>query len=282
MENILIERIKKYHAETSQDYINVIREMVQEITLFALSKTNFFSKAAFLGGTALRIFYDLDRASEDLDFSLLNKDENFSLDYYLPYIEKELSSFGLIVTATSKKTIGAVQSAFVKGDTVTNLINIGFDEKLSNELKHVPDIRVKLEVDTNPPEGATYEYKYGLFPMPYRVLVYDESSLFAGKLHALICRNWVKGRDYYDYLFYLDRGTKPNINLLSNSLKQTSFISKENEYSSNTLKNDLLNKIKTVNFEEAKKDCRAFIKDEKKLDLWSNDFFEKITIDYLK
>ncbi len=281
MENILLNRINQYKATTNKEYINAIREVIQELTLFSLSKTDFFTKVAFLGGTALRIFYDLDRASEDLDFSLIKKDKNFSLDDYLPAIEKNMNAFGLAVSVQSKKSIGAVQSAFVKGDTITNLINIGLNEELSKRLGHISSIKVKIEIDTNPPSGATFEYKYGLFPSPYRVLIYDESSLLAGKLHALLCRNWTKGRDYYDYVFYLNRGTKPNMDLLKNSLIQTGFLKSDCDYNIDNLKADLINRLDSVDFEEAKKDCSSFIKNENKLSLWNKDFFVSITSNYL-
>ena len=277
MNNLLYQRINQFEPKTNNDYINAVREVIQEITLFSLSKTDFFTKAAFLGGTALRIFYGLDRASEDLDFSLIEKDDSFSIDKYLTAIKDELLSFGLSVDVTSKKDFGAIQSAFVKGDTTTNLISIGFPDDLRQQLGHIPFIRVKLEIDTNPPEGATYEYKYGLFPFPYRVLVFDQKSLFSGKIHAILCRDWIKGRDYYDYVFYISRNISPNLDLLINSLIQTGFLKEENNYSIEQLKKDLFNRFKTVNYDEAVLDCTRFIKNQDALSLWNSDFFISIT-----
>ena len=282
MENIIQKRIEEYGSSNEVDYVNSIREVIQELTLFALSKTDFFSKAAFLGGTALRIFYGLDRASEYLDFSLIKNDDSFSLDNYIDLISKTLASFGLDVEVINKKSIGAVQSAFVKGDTITNLINIGLDGSLSKRIGHISSIKVKIEVDTNPPEGAEYEYKTGLFPFPYRVLTYDKGSLFAGKLHALLCRNWIKGRDYYDYVFYLSHNVTPNMTLLRNSLIQTNFLNNGTPYDINCLKKDLCSRFSQVDYEAAKSDCRAFIKDIDELSLWNSEFFIDITNQYLK
>ena len=276
--------LERYKCNNTDDYKNALKEIIQEVALCGLSRSNFFKNAAFYGGSALRIFYGLDRFSEDLDFSLCNPDKNFSLDSYFSYLNDELSSCGFSLTVEqkekSKKT--DIQSAFIKGETLIQLLKItpikppvaGISE---NEL-----IKIKFEVDTNPPNGATYETKYSLLPIPFAVKMYDENSLFAGKLHAVLCRAWnnrVKGRDFYDLVWYLSRKTKPNLNHLQKRLEQSGRWNPSKKLTSSQLKQLLYERFESIDFEAAKKDVAPFIADLRKLDLWSHDFFMSIVRD---
>lgn len=259
MEDIITNRIKEYQAK-DVNYINALREVMQEITLFALSKTDFFTKAAFCGGTALRIFYNLSRASEDLDFSLINRDKDFKWDDYFDRINSIFKKYGFDVQVTSKN-----DSAYVN-------LNNNIDPRLS--------VKIKMELDINPPSGAVYEYKYGVFPSPSRVLNYDISSLFAGKLHALLAREWIKGRDYYDYIFYLRNNIKPNMELLRNALVQTNDLDSNVAFDIKVLKDMLIAKFNKVDFNLAKKDCERFVNNPSELVFWSKELFIDITDRY--
>ena len=276
MENIVSERIKKYQQEKGLNYLNASREVVQEITLYALSTTDFFDIACFCGGTALRIAYGLSRASEDLDFSITKPLDNFSFKKYFPSIEKVFSQLGIEVNLSEKKTIGSVKSAFLKNNTLINELYV------QSEHGSFPSLKIKLEIDTNPPEGATYEYKTSLFPFPHRYLIQTISSLFSGKLHAILCRNWTKGRDFYDYLFYLSKDADINYGLLENALRQTGDYNLDSKLDIFTLESMLIKKIQSINFDEAKSDCIRFINNADELSFWSVDLFTDVTKQYFK
>lgn len=158
--------------------------------------------------TALRIFYGLDRFSEDLDFSLMTANPDFNLTEYFPILEKEVRAFGLNVSIQEKEKTkeSTIRSAFLKGNTKEHLLLFHADENLIGSVAKSEVIKIKFEVDINPPEYASFEHKYRLLPTPYEVTLYDVPSLFAGKIHAVLCRAWqnrIKGRDLYDYVFYL-------------------------------------------------------------------------------
>lgn len=277
MNNLITEQVEKYIKDKNVTVENATREVIQEITLFALSKTDFFEKAAFCGGTSLRILYGLDRASEDLDFSLLDRDTNFELSPYIEEIVNTFKSFNIVVDGKVKKEDGSIKSAFIKDNTIIRTIslsNIHIDPRVV--------IKVKLEVDTNPPQGAESEYKYVLFPFPHRIRSLTLPSLFSGKLHAIIARNWEKGRDYYDYVFYLSKGVKPNLVLLENALKQTGELKESESLDINKTKELLLSRFTNLDMNVARNDCINFINERNKLDIWSKDFFINITNDYFK
>ena len=279
--------IEKYACKNTAEYKNALKEVIQEVALCGLSRGGFFKKAAFYVGTALRIFYGFDRFSEDMDFSLLSKDESFVIDSYFSYLREELlaNGFELTVERKEKSVESAVQSAFIKGGTLTHLLKI---MPTSEKILGVADtelIKIKFEIDTNPPEGATFEIKYALLPVPYAVQMYDEGSLFAGKIHAVLCRSWknrVKGRDFYDYLWYLGRGTKVNLVHLQKRLEQTGKWNPSESLTLERLKALLLERFETVNFESAKQDVLPFISDTSKFALWQKEFFCAVTNSNLK
>ena len=278
MNNAIEQMLKAYETSSATDKKNAIKEVVQEIVLCGLSRAGFFEKAAFYGGTALRIFYGLDRFSEDLDFSLVSEDKSFELERYLPVLEKELTAWGLnFKVETHEKSIDSdIRSAFVKGNTREQLLIFYPSD---NVVKSVPSseiIKVKFEVDTTPPMYATFEHKYRLLPMPYDVLLYDQPSLFAGKIHAVLCRSWknrVKGRDLYDYLFYLSRNVPVNLKHLNARLLDTGFSGGNIE----TIKKLLNIRFESIDFNQAKQDVLPFIKNPAVLDAWSKDLFCSVT-----
>ena len=254
MQQVLEQMLRSYEPQTSIDKKNAIKEIIQEIVLCGLSRAGFFKHAAFYGGTALRIFYGLDRFSEDLDFSLMAP-EGFDLGEYLPALEKEIRSYGLNFKAEErvKTAESAIQSALIK---------------------------IKFEIDTNPPPFATFEHKYRLLPSPYEICLYDAPSLFAGKVHAVLCRAWknrIKGRDLYDYVFYLSMNTPVNLKHLEARLRQSGFMETEAPLDIDRLKDMLRARFATIDYDQAKQDVLPFIKDPNKLAVWSQDFFDQIT-----
>ena len=210
MNNIIEQLIQNYNPRNSEEVKNAIKEITQSIVLIGLSRSNFFSKASFYGGTALRIFYGLNRYSEDLDFTLNAVDESFSLAPYVQSIINVAKSYGidLNVEVKSKKIETPIESAFAKLNTYQTFISFNIDERLTSRLHKDELIKVKFEVDCNPPLGFNVESKWITEPELASINVLDIESLFSGKLHAILCRNYkntVKGRDFYDFIFYVNK-----------------------------------------------------------------------------
>lgn len=259
-----------------------MKEIMQEMVLSGLSRAGFFKEVAFYGGTALRIFYALDRFSEDLDFSLTSPNPEFDLAKYFPTLEKEIAAFGLKVNIERKDKKGdsQINSAFLKANTVEHLLHFYPDQLNFNGINPNELVKIKFEVDTNPPQYASFERRYQLLPFPYEILLYDEPSLFAGKLHALIGRSWqnrVKGRDLYDYIFYLSRGSKFNLPHLQARLIQSGHIEADMECSLDDIKKLIKDKLAEINYKDARDDVMPFVRDIRQLDIWSEDFFRQIT-----
>ena len=280
MQTVLQQMLGYYKTNTTEDKKNALKEVVQEVALCGLSRAGFFKHAAFYGGTALRIFYGLDRFSEDLDFSLVTPNPDFPLNRYFSGLESEIAALGLKFSIEEKqKTVDSViKSAFLKGNTKEHILSI-YDV---NNIDINPDevIKIKFEVDTNPPAFAQFENKYRLLPSPYQVKLYDMSSLFAGKIHAVICRSWknrVKGRDLYDYVFYLSRQAKVNLPHLQARLKDSGAWKNSETLTLGKLQEMLKERFEKINYEQAKQDVLPFIVEPHKLDLWSKDFFIDIT-----
>ena len=280
MNNLIRDYIYKYKFNSVDDVDNAIREVMQQITLLALHKSRFFDEAMFCGGTALRLFYNLNRMSEDLDFSCIGPKSDFSLVEYFEPIKKEFARFGLEVEVVSKNDDDTVKSAFVKDNSLLRLMYPELSEDVKKHVDPRRTIRVKFEIDTNSPSGAEYEYKHGLYPFPYRVCIMKPSSLYAGKLHAILCRSWTKGRDFFDYVFYLQNHIEPNYLLLKNSLKQTGY--DYGELNSAKVKSLLIERFKTVDYEAAKSDCSTFIDDYDAIEWWNQEAFTSITEQYFK
>lgn len=282
MNNYIEQMLKPYKIENLYDQKNAMKEIIQEIVLCGLSRAGFFEQAAFYGGTALRIFYGLDRFSEDLDFSLRETNLDFDLSSYFPVLEKEVRSFGLNVTITEKQKTkeSNIRSAFLKGNIKEHLLLFYTDADLSHGVPRDEVVKIKFEVDVNPPSRATYETKYRLLPAPYAVRLYDMPSLFAGKIHAVLCRAWqnrVKGRDLYDYVFYLSRGASVNREHLRERLLQNGYIQETSQCTLPEIKKMLCDRFDSIDYAQAKQDVIPFIHDPGSLNLWSADFFKQIT-----
>lgn len=286
MNTIINTMLQNYTLNNVIDKKNAIKEITQEIVLSGLYRAGFFNVAAFYGGTALRIFYGLNRFSEDLDFSLIKKDDNFDLTQYFNVLKQELTAYGLNmeISLKEKSSETNIQSAFVKGNTKEMILYFYSDELLASKVISNEAIKIKFEVDTDPAKGATYETKFRTSPIIYSAKLYDLPSLFAGKIHAVLCRSWknrVKGRDLYDYIFYIQKGCRVNINNLKEKLIQSNYIKDNEPFNLEILKEHLFKKFEMIDYENAKLDVSDFITDIKMLDLWSADFFKAITINLL-
>ena len=267
------DRLDGYKCQSTAEEEQALREITQEIVLAALGRTDFFQKAAFQGGTCLRIFHGMNRFSEDLDFALQVSDDSFALKPYLEALSQELAAYGYGLQMDDRSKVAqAVRMAFVKDDSLGNLLHLNYKPATGPLRK----LRIKLEVDMNPPAGASFETKYLDFPFPSAVCVFDLPSLFAGKIHALLCREYLKGRDWYDFVWYTARKTAVNHELLSSALAQLGpWQGREVRTDRIWYVEQLRAKIETTDWKRARDDVQRFVKPHElpSLELWSREFF---------
>ena len=270
------EWIDTYEPANEEEALSALREIMQEIALAGLSRTDFFKKAAFYGGTALRIFYGLNRYSEDLDFSLLAVENKFSLAPYFQSIQSEFNSMGMQVSLRTKSKIHKtpIESAFLKSETLwKELVLEDVVEQLG--IRSNKNIKIKIEVDRNPPLNFRTEEKLLLRPFSFYVKCFDLPSLFAGKMHALLFRKWknrVKGRDWFDMEWYIRRGVSLNLEHFLQRAQDSEDWEKPTISKEEFL--DLLrDKIKTTSIDKVKADVRPFIRNMESLEIWSTKYF---------
>tara|TARA_R110002096_G_scaffold14302_6_gene49866 strand:- start:1515 stop:2381 length:867 start_codon:yes stop_codon:yes gene_type:complete len=271
----------RYRPETADAWANALREIAQELALLGLWRAKFFEHAAFYGGTALRIGHGLPRFSEDMDFSLLEPDSDFDLAPYLEAVRAELAGFGFSfeVEPKEKQIATAINSAFIKGNTRLNLLTVGAPEGFSSRFPESQKLKIKLEVDTDPPGGADYRVETLLVPIPYQVKLFTLPCLFAGKLHAVLCRNWknrVKGRDFYDFVWYLGREVPVHLGHLQQRMEQTGHWNEDDALDLGALKTLLRERFSQIDLEQAKEDVMPFVRDVEELTLWSEGFFASL------
>ncbi len=280
----LIKMLEKYDLTNSNSSYDALREILQEIVLLGLYDAGFFKHAAFYGGTALRILHNLPRFSEDLDFSLLENNPEFNLKPYQEAIISTLKSFGFDVTIEikEKNNSSAIASAFVKGNTIEHLLNINAPKDITNKIHRDQAVKIKLEVDTNPPLEFETANVIRLTPRPFSINAFSLPSLYAGKMHAILCRAWStrpKGRDWYDLVWYIANDVELDSLHLKARLSQSCKYLEENniqipsELNKQTIKELLLQRIETLDIVKAKNDVQPFIKDIREIELWSKEFF---------
>lgn len=281
--------LSKYTIKSSYDFTNALKEVFQEIALLGLYRGDFFNKAAFYGGTALRILYGLDRFSEDLDFSLLKKDSSFKIEKYFPYITDEFRALGLNVKITKKhkKRAGNISSAFLKNDTSLHSLDINWDnsENIFKNLKSEKQIKIKFEIDINPPLNFQTEIKTMLMPTTFNVVSMTIPNLYAGKLHALLFRKWknrVKGRDWYDFEWYVKRGAELNLEHLQERMVECGNLYGNDTLNKIRLKSMMIEKIENLDIKKAREEVKPFLRDSAPLEFWTKDYFnllvDKMTI----
>lgn len=277
MDNKIInERLKQYKLLTLEDEENALKEILQELALYSLSVAGFFSEALFHGGTSLRILYQLPRFSEDLDFVLKTPNSKFNWGKYTEQLTRVFNLFNIepeIVDRT--KTNTTVQKLFLKDTSIGKIINFQFHHHQQRKLM------IKFEIDTNPPFGAKEEIKFLEFPQDYAISAQDLGSNFSGKCHALLCRKYIKGRDWFDFAWYVSRKTPVNFNLLSAAINQNGpWKDKKIHVDAPWLLTQLKNKIETVDWTQASVEVTRFLSPEYQstLKLWSKNFFlEKVS-----
>jgi len=279
--------LAKYDRRSVDDHINALREVFQEIALCGLWRGKFFERAAFYGGTALRVLYGLDRFSEDMDFSLLAPDDHFDLEPYCASVEEELTSWGFTASMETKEKSAdsAVESAFLKANTREQLLVIDAGAEVAATIHGRSRLKIKIEIDTNPPPGFSTETRFLLAPIPFSVKAYDPPSLFAGKMHALLCRGWrsrVKGRDWYDLVWYVARGTQLDLAHLEARMRQSGHHEAAAPLTIGNFRRMLAQKIETLDVDRARSEVERFLTDRSSVQVWSKEFFlsvaERISI----
>lgn len=279
---ILKQMIEKYDIYDFLSAKNAIKEIMQEITLCGLARSDFFHEVAFYGGTCLRIFYGLKRFSEDLDFTQnMPYNYKFDLKKYKSYIDNEFQSLGLnaYFEVSEKAEDNEIKRGYIKGNTIDIFNAFSIDKNILSEINHNDVIKVKLEVDSNPAVFALYDMKFGLLPSPYAVRTYDIESLFASKISAVVCRGWknrFKGRDLYDFYFYIKNNVKVNLICAESRIKKDDM-NIDSRITLDDLKMMLCEKFDTIDYEKAKRDAMDFVANKNELDIWSADFFKSIT-----
>ena len=261
---IFDQMLGRYDIKTAQEKRNAINEIMQEIALAGLYRGGFFDKAAFYGGTCLRIFYGLPRFSEDMDFSLTEKNVEFDIENYFPAVIEEFKASGreVLITKKEKKVQTKVESAFLNDNT----------EMYDLSFKTEKEIKIKIEVDTDPPLGFLTEQKLSLMPFSFMTRCFTLSDLYAGKMHALIFRNYksrVKGRDWYDFEWYVRHDIPLNFPHFQIRAKEFNGLDIDKEEFIKMLKE----KIGTTDINMVKRDVMPFIQNPAVLDIWSNDYF---------
>jgi len=281
MNEAIARMLEPYQCRSLEDHLQASREILQEIALLGLWRSKFFDKAAFYGGTALRILYGLDRFSEDLDFSLLSPMENFDFSGYTAALQKEIAAFGFDVRVEQRKKAvkSAIQSAFLKANTLNQLLVIEACEEYIKSLPRGQLLKIKLEVDTDPPPGFETQTRYLLRPIPFAVRVYVLPDLFAGKMHAILCRRWkarVKGRDWYDLVWYAANYPKLHLAHLEQRMRQSGHFSDDKPLSPEVFKDLLFKAIKILKIDHVRNEVEPFVKNPAELKLWSHDFFYEV------
>lgn len=268
MNEVYQKMLSQYDMSTEQKKRNAIFEVNQQIVLAGLYHGGFFDNAAFYGGTCLRIFHGLQRFSEDMDFSLLKPDDNFDFKKYFQPIIDQFVIVGreVEITKKDKRNFGKVESAFLK-DT-TDVYDISFRTEKS--------IKIKIEVDTQPPLEFSTEHKLLLQPYSFMTRCFTLPCLFAGKMHALVFRSWkkrVKGRDWYDFEWYVRNRVPLDFKYLQERIRQfNGLVVNQKEFLAM-----LKDKLATTNINQVKQDVMPFLKNPNELNIWSNDYFLQLS-----
>ena len=282
--NIIEQMLEKYTIKTEDDFMNAVKEAFQEIALLGLYRAGFFEKACFYGGTALRLFYGLDRFSEDLDFSLLQNDEKFDIEKYFPKIINEFKALDvdIVVSKKIKQRETGIETAFLKTDAELRSLSIKnsrFPESLKN-IRYGQKIKIKIEVDTNPPLKFTTESKTLLLPITFHIISMTLPDLYAGKMHAVLFRSWgsrVKGRDWYDFEWYVKKGAELNLEHLKERMIMSGKWKKKDNFDADIFKNLMMIKIESLDIQSAKKEVKPFIRNPDVLNSWSKEYFKTLT-----
>ena len=246
--------LDRYHCQTRAQYERALKEILQELALVGLWRAHFFEHAAFYGGTALRILYGLDRFSEDMDFTLLNPNPNFSLNLYDSAIRSELEAYGFNVEIETREKAWQtpIQSAFIKTNTLGELLKIGIPSTLVKGFHPQAQLKIKFEIDTDPSPAYRTEIRFLTAPINIGIKAVILEDIFAGKMHAVLFREWkgrVKGRDWYDWLWLIRQGVKLDLKRLSIHLRASGFLKGKDPITRTQFDQLMFDKIESLDIE---------------------------------
>lgn len=271
--NMLSARIRDYGPANVVEQENVLQELMQHYVLAGLSRAGMFAEAVFHGGTCLRIIHGMNRFSEDLDFLLKQTNPEFRWQKYLERVQKDCAQEGIHFEVQDKSQAGiAVQKAFLKTDPIDKILTL----ELPFDRYQARKIRIKLEIDTNPPAGSSFTTSYITFPATAPLTTQSLESGFALKMHALLCRDYVKGRDWYDFVWYIARKTKPDLDLLHRALfQQGPWAGRTLDVTAKWVAENMTAVIRSVNWRAARDDVQRFLplREQAGLRSWGDDFF---------
>ena len=281
MHEASVQMFEEYRLKYEGSVDRALAETIQAIALLGLSRTDFFAHAAFYGGTALRLLFNLDRFSEDLDFSLVKPLKEFRLSFYLGSLRNEMEAFGFTVEIEDhqKKLPTPIESAFIKANTRIHIIQAGVPRVIADRIHRNAVCRVKLEVDIDPPPYADFEVAFIDDPVPFSIQVYSGPSLLAGKMDAVLSRGWqsrVKGRDWYDFAFLVRKKIPLSLAHLEARLRQKGLYAETSPLNEERCINLIDRRIESVDFDAAKADVIVFIHRPQDLDVWSMDYFRHV------
>lgn len=281
MNEAITRMLTRYEHRRVEDNVRALREILQEIALLGLWRSRFFERAALYGGTALRILYGMDRYSEDLDFSLLKPRVNFDISRYSEALQKEIRSFGFEATVIGKEknVQSPIQSAFLKINTLKHLLVIGTAGEIAQTIPSGQVLKIKIEVDTDPPPGFETETRFLLQPIPFSVRTFSLPDMFAGKMHAVLCRGWrsrVKGRDWYDLVWYVANHPQLRLTHLEQRMIQSGHLNKPEPLNQETFFALMTKAIDRLDVNQARREVEPFVKDPETLKIWSREFFRDV------
>jgi hypothetical protein len=273
IKDVVSARLREYAPANALEQELALAEILQHYILASLARAKFFSHAAFHGGTCLRLIHAMNRFSEDLDFVLNVPDPAFTWEPYVSRIRRDCADDGIRVEVESRETAeAAVQKAFVKTDAIAQMLSL----ELPFGRHRARKTRIKLEVDTNPPSGATIETRFITFPVTSAVTCMDLGSGFGSKCHALLCREYTKGRDWYDFLWYASRNVRPSLDLLAHALHQQGpWAGRQIVITPQWLTEALRARIAAIDWPAARDDMARFVgsREQSGLSLWSPALF---------
>jgi hypothetical protein len=281
MNSVIADMLKEAKPRSLDEHVRILREILQQVALLGLWRGGFFRHAAFYGGTALRLLHGLDRYSEDLDFSLLAPDDSFDLKGHVERLREELSAFGfdLSVEVREPASDSAIRSAFLKGGTREQMLVLSAGQDLMRMIPQGQILKVKLEVDTNPPPGFETEMCFLFRPVQFAVRAYVLPDLLAGKMHAVLCRKWknrVKGRDWYDLAWYAGHAPQLKLSHLESRMRQSGHWKESRPLDEMAWRGLMEERISALNVDQAREEVARFVEDPHSLELWSRDFFRAV------
>jgi len=281
MQEAVLRMLDRYTINTADEGVRALREILQECALLGLWRAKFFEHAAFYGGSALRIVHGLDRFSEDLDFTLLKTNNDFDLGRFTTSLQQELRTLGFDVQIDlrRKAVLPPVQSAFLKANTRALLVVIRMRSEMVAHIPTNQTLKIKLEIDSDPPLGFATEPGYLLLPIPFAVRICTLPDLFAGKMHAVLFRRWinrVKGRDWYDFVWFVGHHPELHLSHLEQRMRQTKHWAGETPLSQESFLKLLGGAIDRLDVDQARREVKPFLKNLETVHIWSREFFHEI------